>query len=69
MLLPPSLLVVEPPDHTRYRKTVSSVFTTRAVAGLRENVEQTAAQLIEALDGRSGVLDVVAEYCPGCRWR
>ena len=62
-LLPPSLLVVEPPDHTRYRKTVSSVFTTRAVAGLRENVEQTAAQLIEALDGRSGVLDVVAEYC------
>jgi len=27
---PPSMLAVEPPDHTRYRKLVSSVFTTRA---------------------------------------
>ena len=34
----PSLLAVEPPDHTRYRKTVSSVFTTpgrRGAAGRR----------------------------------
>ncbi|MCB0938076.1 MAG: cytochrome P450 [Mycobacterium sp.] len=62
-LLPPSLLVVEPPDHTRYRKTVSSVFTTRAVAGLREGVEQTAAQLLDALDGSAGIVDVVARYC------
>src|SRR3981189_948097 len=38
-LLPPSLLSVEPPEHTRYRKTVSSVFTTRAVAALRERVQ------------------------------
>ncbi len=30
-LLPPSLLAVEPPEHTRYRKTVSSVFTSRRV--------------------------------------
>ncbi len=62
-LLPPSLLVVEPPDHTRYRKTVSSVFTTRAVAGLREGVEQTAAQLLDNLDGSTGIVDVVARYC------
>ncbi|MCB0941256.1 MAG: cytochrome P450 [Mycobacterium sp.] len=62
-LLPPSLLAVEPPDHTRYRKTVSSVFTTRAVAGLREGVEQTAADLLDGLHGGGGIVDVVAGYC------
>ncbi|MGA9873020.1 MAG: cytochrome P450, partial [Rhodococcus sp. (in: high G+C Gram-positive bacteria)] len=31
-LKPPSLLSVEPPEHTRYRKLVSSVFTPRAVS-------------------------------------
>ena len=41
-LRPPSLLAVEPPDHTRYRKTVSSVFTSRAVSALRDGVEDTA---------------------------
>ncbi|MGA8332191.1 MAG: cytochrome P450, partial [Mycobacterium sp.] len=40
-LRPPALLAVEPPDHTRYRKTVSSVFTQRSVAALRDGVEQT----------------------------
>ena len=45
-LLAPSLLAVEPPEHTRYRKTVSSVFTSRAVAGLRGGVESTAEQLL-----------------------
>jgi cytochrome P450 len=45
-LRPPSLLAVEPPDHTRYRKTVSSVFTHRAVTGLRDGVEQTAEALL-----------------------
>jgi cytochrome P450 len=46
-LRPPSLLAVEPPEHTRYRKTVSSVFTPRAVAALRDRVEQTAAVLLD----------------------
>ena len=34
-LTPPSLLVTEPPDHTRYRKLVSRVFSVRAVEKLR----------------------------------
>jgi cytochrome P450 len=62
-LRPPSLLAVEPPDHTRYRKTVSAVFTTRAVAALRDRVEQTAADLLDELAGESGVVDVVGRYC------
>ena len=59
----PSLLAVEPPDHTRYRKTVSAVFTPRAVAALRDRVEQTAAELLDELAAESGVVDVVGRYC------
>jgi cytochrome P450 len=61
----PSLLAVEPPDHTRFRKTVSAVFTPRAVAALRDGVEQTAAKLLDGLADRTGseVVDVVDRYC------
>lgn len=72
-LQPPSLLAVEPPEHTRYRKTVSSVFTGRAVNSLREGVERTAAELLDVLAGGGrdgspdgvvdGVVDVVDTYC------
>jgi cytochrome P450 len=60
---PPSLLAVEPPEHTRYRKTVSSVFTPRAVAALGDRVEQTAGTLLDQLAREPGVIDVVDRYC------
>lgn len=62
-LRPPALLAVEPPDHTRYRKTVSSVFTQRAVGALRDGVEQTAESLLDELSCQSGVVDIVDRYC------
>jgi cytochrome P450 len=62
-LRPPSLLAVEPPDHTRYRKTVSAVFTSRAVAALRDRVEQTADALLSQLVDRPGGVDIVGRYC------
>jgi len=63
-LLPPSLLSVEPPEHTRYRKTVSAVFTTRAVAALRERVQQAAIELIDGLSSApTGSVDIVQQYC------
>ncbi|MDH6243248.1 cytochrome P450 [Mycobacterium sp. OTB74] len=66
-LLPPSLLSVDPPDHTRYRKAVSSVFTTRAVAALRDRVQLTATELIDGLQADKGSVDVpidiVKRYC------
>ncbi len=62
-LRPPSLLAVEPPEHTRYRKTVSSVFTARAVAALRDGVTDTAAALLDGLSEDAGVVDVVDRYC------
>ena len=62
-LQPPSMLSVEPPDHTRYRKLVSSVFTTRAVAALRDRVTETANKLLDDLGDDPGVVDVVERYC------
>jgi cytochrome P450 len=62
-LRPPSLLSVEPPEHTRYRKTVSSVFTPRAVAALRDRVEQRASALLGELADERGVVDIVERYC------
>ena len=61
---PPSLLSIEPPQHTRMRKLVSSVFTTRAVTQLRDRVEETAVDLLDRLsDGASGPADVIDRYC------
>jgi cytochrome P450 len=60
---PPSMLSVEPPDHTRYRKLVSSVFTTRAVAALRDRVQDTANALLDDLARDAGTVDIVDKYC------
>jgi len=58
---PPSLLAVNPPDHTRYRKLVSRVFTPRAIAALEPQVARTADELLDELEGRD-VVDLVADY-------
>lgn len=60
---PPSLLVTEPPDHTRYRRLVTRVFTMRAVERLRERTEEIAAQLLDDLARRSAPVDLVDAYC------
>jgi cytochrome P450 len=59
---PPSLLVTEPPDHTRYRKLVTRVFTARAVEQLRVRTEAIAHELLDALDAGAPV-DLVSSYC------
>jgi cytochrome P450 len=61
---PPSLLVTEPPDHTRYRKLVTRVFTMRAVEKLRHRTEEIATELLDALEPRAtGTVDLVEAYC------
>ena len=59
---PPSLLVTEPPDHTRYRKLVTKVFTVRAVERLRVRTEAIAHELLDALDPAAPA-DLVSSYC------
>jgi hypothetical protein len=58
---PPSMLVVEPPDHTRYRRLVSRVFSARAVEGLRPTVQDVADELLDTMAGRPA-LDLVDAY-------
>lgn len=59
---PPSLLAVEPPDHTRYRKLVTRVFTARAVEKLRGRTEEIAAGLLSDIPTDRPV-DLVEAYC------
>ncbi|MFY1577067.1 cytochrome P450 [Verrucosispora sp. WMMD703] len=62
---PPSMLVTDPPAHTRYRRLVVKVFTARAIEGLRSQVERHCADLLDEL-GRAaphrGPVDLVARY-------
>lgn len=62
-LTPPSLLVTEPPDHTRYRKLVTRVFSVKAVNDLRARTEEIAAELLDSLARRAGEVDLVEAYC------
>ena len=60
---PPSMLAVDDPDHTRYRRLVTRAFTARRVAALRGRTEEIAADLLDSLarpDG--GPVDLVERY-------
>ena len=59
---PPSMLAVEPPDHTRYRRTVSKVFTARAVEQLRARAQTIADDLLDHLQDLPR-FDLVSAYC------
>lgn len=64
-LQPPSLLVTEPPDHTRYRKLVTRVFSVRAVEKLRERTQQIADELLDDLDKQAAdgdPVDLITSY-------
>ena len=56
----PSMLVVDPPDHTRLRGLVSRAFTPRMVARLRPRIESITAGLVDRLGSRREA-DLVAE--------
>ncbi|MFE3444713.1 cytochrome P450 [Nocardia sp. NPDC059180] len=58
---PPSMLVIDPPEHTRMRKPVSSAFTPRAIGKLRDRVETVTAELLDALPAH-GSADLVESY-------
>jgi cytochrome P450 len=59
---PPSMLVVDPPDHTRFRRLVSRAFTPRAISAFEPMVQRTADELLDALERREGTVDLVDAY-------
>jgi cytochrome P450 len=60
-----SILGLDPPDHTRLRRLVSSAFTVRRVEQLRERVRDLVAGLLDDLAEAGDVadpVDVIARY-------
>lgn len=47
---PRSMLLMDPPDHTRLRRLVSKAFTPRAVEQLRPHVAELAAGMLDEVD-------------------
>jgi len=56
------MLTVDPPDHTRLRKLVSSAFSARRVEALRPNVQSITDDLLDeiAAGGTEGAVDLVS---------
>ncbi len=60
---PPSMLVTDPPEHTRYRKLVTRAFSARAIAAMRPRVEEIAEELLDEIASSSGPsVDLVQRY-------
>ncbi|MEN9645243.1 MAG: hypothetical protein RL238_1912 [Actinomycetota bacterium] len=56
-----SLLCIEPPDHTRIRRLVAKVFTPRAVAALRPQIEGFSTELLDECQER-GSFELLRDY-------
>ena len=47
---PPSMLQVDPPEHSRYRHPVAHAFTPKAIDTLRTRVIDVSAELLDRLE-------------------
>jgi cytochrome P450 len=58
---PPSMLVIDPPEHTAMRRPVSSAFTPRAIGRLRDRIETVTEELLDALPS-GGSADLIESF-------
>ncbi|GAA5069623.1 cytochrome P450 [Nocardia callitridis] len=58
---PPAMLMVDPPDHTRYRKLVAQEFTPRAVRRLQDRIAEVTDELLEGLQARQNA-DLITDF-------
>ncbi|MEV0671193.1 cytochrome P450 [Mycobacterium sp. NPDC050441] len=58
---PPAMVIVDPPDHTRYRQLVAQSFTPRAIDKLDSRVAGVTAELIESLSATPQP-DLIADF-------
>ena len=58
---PPSMLVTDPPEHTRLRRLVSRAFTPRALDGLRTRIHEITDELLHGMEGRAEC-DLITDY-------
>ncbi len=57
----PTMLTADPPQHTRYRRLVSSAFTPRAVADLEPAIRAITTRLLDAWPER-GRVEAVQDF-------
>jgi cytochrome P450 len=57
----PSILFLDPPDHTRLRGLVSKAFTPRAVERIAPRIQEIADELLDAVAGKDA-FDVMAAF-------
>lgn len=60
-LEPPSLLVIDPPEHERLRRLVARAFTPRAIEGLRHRIQEIAGARLDDL-GDAPQCDLATRY-------
>ena len=58
---PPAMVIVNPPDHTRYRQLVAQSFTPRATDTLSTRVTEVTSALIDRL-ARTPSPDLIADF-------
>lgn len=58
---PPAMVIVNPPDHTRYRQLVAHSFTPRAIDTLSTRVTEVTGQLIDRLASNPHP-DLIADF-------
>lgn len=56
-----SIIMMDPPEHDRFRKLVSRVFTPRAVTALEPMIREVVCGYLDRLDGETR-FDVVADF-------
>lgn len=58
---PPAMVIVNPPDHTRYRQLVAQSFTPRAIDSLDTRVAEVTMELIERI-AATPQPDLIADF-------
>lgn len=58
---PPSMLAVDPPDHTRYRRAVVRAFTPRAIDTLRARIVEITHELLDGVEAAAHP-DLIADF-------
>jgi pimeloyl-[acyl-carrier protein] synthase len=56
-----SMLVSDPPDHTRLRALVSKAFTPRMIEQLRPRIVAVVGELLDRMADREGPVDLIAD--------
>lgn len=61
--VPPGFLsLMDPPDHTRYRRQLTGQFTVRRMRQLTDRVEEITTECLDAMEKQDGPVDLVDSF-------